>query len=779
MDITDIYNMLVSWPGNVLYHLVLAFSVVAALQAFLFKRSQPAPLAKRMVLGLLVILAAQVVQFVISGLVQLKILDGTALLPAIDRWVAVASLIWIIWIWCFPVPNRWGDILNGVLNLAAIGLLFYTLYAWTPTEATPFFTASPLDWLWQMAACVILVAGLLTLFIQQPPEWGLGVGFMALMLAGFLTQLLLQGEESDYAGFVRLAQLCAYPLLPGLVRRLSPAALPAPETRPSEAAPAEAPRRGQPDPRTIQAWLDLANQSDPVKMAELLAEAVSRTMIADLAFISSIPDPFGQVNFVCGYDLIREEPLPGFALPQSRIPLLASSIQRNKPLKLSPQGNPPQDLKAICEAVSVRDPGHVLVIPLQHAGQMVGSVMILSPYSNYGWTMEDQANLLANSPRMAAVLNRALEQNARAPLGEDPHQALETARTQIQALEQQIQVLRSSVETKPEVESLLALRAESQETIRRLDAENESLRTALETAAHTVRPTSEVEQQLESDLRMTLEEMARLQNGMAQANMKIMDLQKELNASGGATGEEREAISASIHELRQPLSSILGYTELLLGESIGILGAQQRKFLERAKAASEQMRQQLDQLMDIINRQGELTNLSPDAVDLAGVIDQTISETSLQLRDKNLTLRVGMPEVLPRIFADREALQQIMVHLLQNAAGASPQEGIIRLNVQINQDADEITYLLLQVSDSGGGIPPEDLPRVFARRAAADGNTTIAGIGDDSAGLAVAKALVEAHGGRIWVESEIGQSSTFSVLLPIEKPRQQGLSLSE
>ncbi len=780
--LAQILKMLTTPPGNLLYHLVLAFSIIAALQGFLFKRNKPEPVAKRLALGLVVILLAQLALFLVSGLAWQKVVSPAHLLPPLDRWLTVASLLWIVWIWCFPTPCRWGDILNTVLNLGAIGLLFFEIYAWSQAaqaDPTATFNRGMLDWYWQMFASAILIGGLLILFIRRPQEWGLGVGFMGLMLAGVMAHLLIETEAGNFAGFVRLAQLCTYPLLPGLVRRLSPDTEAAAEPVRSEDT-VQSQRRGQTDPRIIQAWLDISNQTEPLKVGELLAEAISRTMVADLAFISSVPDPFGQVNFICGYDLIREEALPGFSLPQNRIPLLASSIQRNKPLKLSPQGNPPQDLKAICEAVNVRDPGHVLVIPLQHGNQVVGSVMIMSPYSNYGWSMEDQANLQANSGRMAAVLNRALEQNALGASGENSQQVLEAARTQILALEQQVQVLRSSAETNPEVESLLALRAEAQETIRRLDAENESLRTALEDAAHAVRPTSEVEQQLESELRMTLEEMARLQNGMAQANMKIMDLEKELNAGGGITGQERDAISGSIHELRQPLSSILGYTELLLGESIGILGTQQKKFLERTKHASEQMRQLLDQLMGIVNRQGELSELTPEAIDLAAVIDQTISDTSAQLREKNLTLRVGMPEVLPRIFADREALQQIMGHLLQNAGSASPQEGIIRLNIQINQDVDETTYLLIQVTDSGGGIPPEDLPRIFARQASADGSeTTIAGIGENTAGLAIAKALVEAHGGRIWVESEIGQSSTFSVLLPIEKPRQIGRFLGE
>jgi len=75
-------------------------------------------------------------------------------------------------------------------------------------------------------------------------------------------------------------------------------------------------------------------------------------------------------------------------------------------------------------------------------------------------------------------------------------------------------------------------------------------------------------------------------------------------------------------------------------------------------------------------------------------------------------------------------------------------------------------YLLFQITDSGGGIDPADLPRVFSRRYRAD-NPLVQGVGDTGVGLSIAKTLTEAHGGRIWVESEPGKTTTFSVLLPV------------
>lgn len=150
-----------------------------------------------------------------------------------------------------------------------------------------------------------------------------------------------------------------------------------------------------------------------------------------------------------------------------------------------------------------------------------------------------------------------------------------------------------------------------------------------------------------------------------------------------------------------------------------------------------------------------------------------MSYTSSQVREKNISMHLDLPKDLAPIHADREALQQILIHLLQNAGAASPNEGTVKLRVQTRiEEGGE--YVLLQVTDTGGGIPPEDLPRVFTRLYRAD-NVLIQGVGDTGVGLSIAKTLTEAQNGRIWVETEAGKGSTFSVLLPIatDKPQSE------
>ena len=142
-----------------------------------------------------------------------------------------------------------------------------------------------------------------------------------------------------------------------------------------------------------------------------------------------------------------------------------------------------------------------------------------------------------------------------------------------------------------------------------------------------------------------------------------------------------------------------------------------------------------------------------------------MSYTSSQLREKNISIHLELPKSLTTIQVNREALQQILIHLLQNAGAATPFEGTIKLKVLTGVE-NSTEYVQLQVTDQGGGIDPSDLSRVFTRLYRAE-NVLIQGVGDTGVGLSIAKSLAESQHGRIWVESEFGKGSTFSVLLPI------------
>lgn len=325
--------------------------------------------------------------------------------------------------------------------------------------------------------------------------------------------------------------------------------------------------------------------------------------------------------------------------------------------------------------------------------------------------------------------------------------------------------------------------ARAQDTISRLQVENRRLGEMVESLiaeADTHELTTSG--QLKKELKEALEEIALLKNQLVlieQGAVASAGVSEEM--PNGALSDEQVEVFASIaQDLRQPMSSIVGYTDLLLGESVGILGALQRKFLERIRASTDRLEMLLDDLLRITVLDGEQLELNPEAVDLGSAIDKAIADTSAQMRQKNIILRVDLPEKLPHIHADRDALQQILIYLLKNAGAVSPSEGEIFLRADIQDDENSRDYVLIQVADQGGGIPKDDLPRVFSRLYRAD-NPLIEGVGDTGVGLSIVKTLVESHEGRIWVDTEMGKGSAFNLLLPlhdgqVELQSEEGLS---
>jgi signal transduction histidine kinase len=234
-----------------------------------------------------------------------------------------------------------------------------------------------------------------------------------------------------------------------------------------------------------------------------------------------------------------------------------------------------------------------------------------------------------------------------------------------------------------------------------------------------------------------------------------------------------EVIASLAQELRTPMSSIIGYTDVLLGEQVGILGSLQRKFLQRVKSNTERMGTLLDDLIRITALDKGRLQLEPETVDIMYTTEEVIVSLTDQYREKGLTLRLLLNDLVPPVTADRDAITQVLHHLLANAALASPVKGGVQLTIDsrqgkipVGEDREIRTQCLyIGVEDSGAGIDPDDFDRVFLRKYRAD-NPLIEGLGDTGVGLSLTKALIDAHHGRIWLESEKGSGTIFHVLIP-------------
>lgn len=772
---------------NLIYYIVLAYAVAGALQSgFNQWRTSEYPQARRAMTGLGILLAAQMFTFLISALGWQGMLDSRAILPPLDRAYLVFGIIWITWLYAFPEPSKASDAAATLLSLLVIVALGFTLLLWqgkmTDANIAGYeitYNETPYDFIWQMASLFFALVGMALIYLRKPNGMWNGIMLLGIGAIGHIVHLLFT-VVGEYSGVVRLAYMAAYPILYTLPQRFgvgaavsAPATAVAAEPKPAstraqrkqEAASPTAMghqerRKYSTDPKTFHAMLALAAESTPAKVSQAVTRAIAQTMLSDLCFLIYLTDNNNQMVIAGGYDLIREDTLEGGSLNKNNVPMLANSIQRGRPLRM-PASSTSADVKGLSDILGLSNPGHLLNVPiLTPDKEALGSILLLSPYSDRTWTAEDQAFLTNIAASLVPVIRKSQKLSKMEIQSDQARIRIGELEGKVEDLTRQVEAAKAESNTSKssgvEYASLMTAQQESQRIIEQLQLENTELRSGTNTS-------SQGNSQTEQDLKSTLQELAHLQNQLAEARMKTHELEKG-NAITKST-EQAEVIASISQELRQPLSSVIGYTDLLLGESVGILGALQRKFVERIKSSTERIHSLIDDMIHITTLETELNDLKPEAVDLNMVIDNVMSYTSSQVREKNISMHLDLPKQLAPIQADREALQQILIHLLQNAGAATPFEGTIRLKVQTRNE-DGLDFIMIQVTDSGVGIPPEDLSRVFTRLFRAD-NVLIQGVGDTGIGLSIAKTLTEAHHGRIWVESDPGVGSTFSVLLPI------------
>lgn len=219
-----------------------------------------------------------------------------------------------------------------------------------------------------------------------------------------------------------------------------------------------------------------------------------------------------------------------------------------------------------------------------------------------------------------------------------------------------------------------------------------------------------------------------------------------------------EFISTAAHELRTPLTSVIGFTELLLDSEFEPL--QQREFLSCIYEKAEVLSNIVDDLLDISRiESGRVIYLEKAPCDINEAIRQLAAQ--YQRESNKHSFDVVLPEKPAEILADKGKIGQVLENLLSNAVKYSPKGGLIRITGAANGENYQAS-----VEDEGIGMTPEQTKRIFEKFYRADAsNTAIGGLG---LGMSIVKNIVEAHGGNIWVESQLGKGSKVTFSIPIE-----------
>jgi len=227
-----------------------------------------------------------------------------------------------------------------------------------------------------------------------------------------------------------------------------------------------------------------------------------------------------------------------------------------------------------------------------------------------------------------------------------------------------------------------------------------------------------------------------------------------------------EFVSVASHELRTPLAAIKNSVQLMLQGKTGEVNENQVKFLSMADRNINRLTSILNSLLDLSRIESGKIGMKFEELDLRGSIEFILSSLKPQADGKSIQLKMEIPEELPFVYGDREKVEQILTNLLGNALKFTPEGGEISVSAKPFEEDEHM--VVISVRDSGIGIPEDQLDRIFEKFHQVEDSLrrSITGTG---LGLAITKGLVEAHHGKIWVESEVGKGSTFTLTLPMSK----------
>jgi len=246
---------------------------------------------------------------------------------------------------------------------------------------------------------------------------------------------------------------------------------------------------------------------------------------------------------------------------------------------------------------------------------------------------------------------------------------------------------------------------------------------------------------------------------------------RDITREAAAERAKSRFLATVSHELRTPMTSVKGYLDLLLKGMAGEINATQKRFLGTIKINAERMINVINNMIYISELERAPLQLNVKPTDVAEQIQEAVAAIQEQLEVRDLALSLVVPEDLPPARADPIHLRQVLDNLLSNACKFTCPGGQIKVEARLYEDNGR-EALLVAVADTGVGIAPAEQEKIFEPfyRAESPLEVEATGVG---VGLTIARSLVQAHGGRIWVESQPGQGSVFYFTLPLSRKEAQ------
>ncbi len=512
-----------------------------------------------------------------------------------------------------------------------------------------------------------------------------------------------------------------------------------------------------------------------LKRSEVLANAtqnIANATEADQCAIALPTDEgdLSHLRLVEIYNVAREGRGEAVSFPVRDQREIQAAIENKTSIQVDQYKDNPQ-LDFLFTIMGAAEPGPLMVQPLLQQGEPIGVLLLGNSVSKRVFTETERDFILSLAEQVAIAIKHAAMHDA---AEHEVRQLRYTLRNQEAEAGKMKAAMESQLRKSREEVDLFAKRLYEYEVKykdkERALSQTESQLQQIQTQLTRLTPELDSYRQQLAAAESENKQLKGIISRLEQAVGEMETLREAASApvvTRSENGAEMLFIAALAQNVRTPMTSVAGYTDLLLGESVGGISPMQRKFLQRIKANVNRLGAMLDDLITVTAIDTGQLVLTPVAVDLAELIENILITLNPQIEAKELTIKRNFLEAMPFVHLDARTSQQILHNLLNNAIQATPDNGSVTLTTTVESESDK-PYLHLAVQDGGGGVASEELPDVFDRFYEAD-KPLIQGLGDTGVSLSIVKALVEINNGRIWVESDIGVGTTFTLVLPVSE----------
>jgi signal transduction histidine kinase len=796
-------DVLTTGQGNLFYHLFVV--LVLGLTILLLvppRQGLPSGSRRRAWVGLIVLLVFQAILLAAGawGTIGPDAFTRTSL-GNLERAVSFASLVVFGWIFLAPQRSRVADTLASVLVILAgvLTILFTYLLAYTVAVAPNLnFNATVLAPTWEILRALTLLPMLVLVGVRRPLSWRPAFAALLVLLLGFLLQLLLGNPNGDLAGYVRLSELIAFPLLAYQVTSRAAREIPPLPEKPlpdQRRVPMEIPS----GPAEGAALPGFELQGGEAERAAWASAWIGQSANAQSVLLLALDRGAAELRTVGGYDGQSRSALPPLRQEIAAEQFLPGVFEDGMSARLS-DDELPSELHALLERAGLDRPGSVLLIPLATAEPEQAAVLLTRPPSSAPWTAEEQGvverfasplSLVLQAPsppaapaaaeaavRTPSVLEAAEVDHLRTRVEELESELRRTAQTRVATgpLPQELPLPTQGAEVTASWASIEVEAARLEEKVFQAISDREErvgkMHGALLAARNLVTAAQTAPQASEAQFS---EETAALRLALERAERELAEKRGERAPGLGGNWEEsglpvvdRELVAALIKELHHPMSLAVSYADHLLLDVGRKDGGPSRKTLERVRASLARTSTLLQALekVALIHEKDLAKEKGPLSV--GEVLEGCLGSSRDVVKEKGLLIHMEVAEELASVRLDPGILQQVAEHLIHNAVLATPAHQSVEIRaVSVSVEGSPSPSLLLSVHDGGRGIPSEDYPHVFDRISRTAG-LPIEGLGDLGVGLAVANILLQRIGGRLWLESKPDEGTTFQALFPFE-----------